>query len=120
MNTTTTVRLDAGTAALAAVAVRGYLRALDHAGRDAPAQLVALEARLRHAADNHRHTVVAVGGPTEHDLVTIPAAAQLLDCSPRTVERRIADGTIPSHRVGGRRRIRVTDLLDHLEGTTRP
>ncbi|MFC9050061.1 helix-turn-helix domain-containing protein [Streptomyces anthocyanicus] len=35
-------------------------------------------------------------------LVPVDEAATLLGCSPRTVQRRAADGTLPAHRIGAR------------------
>lgn len=40
-------------------------------------------------------------GPAPN-LVSVAEAAALLDCSPRTVRHRAANGTIPAHRIGAR------------------
>ncbi len=46
-------------------------------------------------------------------------AAQILDCSEKTVRRRIADGSIPAYRMPGRSKaIRIR--LDDLEASLRP
>ena len=34
--------------------------------------------------------------------VSIPDAAKLANCSPKTIRRRISDGTIPAYRMGPR------------------
>jgi len=42
--------------------------------------------------------------------VTLPVAATLTGLSPRTIRRRIADGTLPVARVGRRVLVRRVDL----------
>lgn len=111
------VRLDPGTAALAAVAVRGYLTALDRAGRPAPPRLVALADQLRTASDKSRQTVAVVDHLGDDATVNLDTAARLLGVSRRTVERRIATGELASRRVGGHRLIAVHDLHHHQQGT---
>jgi excisionase family DNA binding protein len=44
------------------------------------------------------------------DLLTIPAAAELLGCSKSLLQKRCKDGTIPSIRVGASYRVRTADL----------
>ena len=44
-------------------------------------------------------------------LMTVPEAAELLRCSPRTIHRRVKDGTIPHRLVAGRILMRRRDLL---------
>ena len=41
--------------------------------------------------------------------ITIQAAADRLGVVPRTIRRRIADGTLPAYRVRGSRAIRVDE-----------
>lgn len=54
-------------------------------------------------------------------LVTVPAllsvasTAQLLDCSPRTIRRRIAEGTLPAVIDNDRIMVRADELRDHIE-----
>jgi excisionase family DNA binding protein len=45
----------------------------------------------------------------ELELLSVRQLAELWRVSTRTVERRIADGTIPTVKVGGVRRIRAVD-----------
>ena len=42
--------------------------------------------------------------------MTVPEAAELLRCSPRTIHRRVKDGTIPHRLVAGRILMRRRDL----------
>jgi excisionase family DNA binding protein len=58
-------------------------------------------------------------------LLSVATVAGLLDCSPRTVRRRIAEGSLPAVLDHGRVVIRADELrayIDHLErvGTPRP
>jgi excisionase family DNA binding protein len=50
--------------------------------------------------------------------VTVAEAATRLGVSERTVQRRIADGTLASVRIGGVRRVLVDDLLRSDRGGT--
>lgn len=47
---------------------------------------------------------------TEHEILTVPEAADYLRVSPRTVLRLIASGKIPASKVGGQHRIRRSDI----------
>lgn len=47
-------------------------------------------------------------------IITIPEAASLLGCDPRTVSRGISDKTLPSITLGRRTLIPVGPLLDLL------
>ena len=49
--------------------------------------------------------------------VTLEHAAQITEQSVKTIRRRIADGTLPAYRFGGRN-IRIR--LDDLEAAARP
>lgn len=49
-------------------------------------------------------------------LMSIPQAAHMLQCSVRTLQRRIACGSLPAVHNGGLTRIRVEDLDDYLSG----
>ena len=59
-------------------------------------------------------------------VVTVPAllsvarVAELLDCSPRTVRRRIADGTLPAVIEHGRLMVRGDELRAYVEALDRP
>jgi excisionase family DNA binding protein len=58
-------------------------------------------------------------------LLSVATVARLLDCSPQTVRRRIADGSLPAVIDHGRVMVRGDDLrayVDALErvGATRP
>lgn len=48
--------------------------------------------------------------PTPRRLVSLDSAAAQLDVSPRTIRRRIDDGTIPAYRIGRLLRIDPSDL----------
>jgi excisionase family DNA binding protein len=47
-----------------------------------------------------------------HDFTDVPVVAGILRCDPRTVRRRIADGTIPATRIGTDYRIPVRWLVE--------
>jgi excisionase family DNA binding protein len=51
------------------------------------------------------------------ELLSLADAARLLDCSPRTVRRRISEGTLRAYRVGPR--LVKIDLAD-VEALLRP
>jgi len=58
-------------------------------------------------------------------LVSVATVARVLDCSPRTVRRRIAEGSLPAVLDHGRVMLRADELrgyIDHLErvGAPRP
>lgn len=46
----------------------------------------------------------------QRQLIPITAAAEQLDISPRTIRRRIEDGTLPAYRVGRLLKIDPADL----------
>ena len=48
--------------------------------------------------------------------MTTAETAELLRVSERTVARRIADGSIPSVKVAGRRLVRREDLMEAIDG----
>jgi excisionase family DNA binding protein len=48
-------------------------------------------------------------------LLSIPTVAKLLDCSPRTVRRRIADGLLSAVEENGRTMVRADELLAYIE-----
>jgi excisionase family DNA binding protein len=52
-------------------------------------------------------------------LRTVATAAEVLGCHPRTVRRRIADGSLPAVVEHGRLMIRAGDLRAYLEGLER-
>jgi excisionase family DNA binding protein len=59
-------------------------------------------------------------------LLSVAHVAELLDCSPQTVRRRIADGSLPAVVDHGRVMVRGDDLrayvdrLQRVNGATRP
>ena len=59
-------------------------------------------------------------------IVTVPAllsvarVAELLDCSPRTVRRRVAERTLPAVIEHGRLMIRGDELRAYIEALDRP
>jgi excisionase family DNA binding protein len=44
---------------------------------------------------------------TEPEFIVLTAAAVVLDCSPRTLRRRIAEGHLTGYKMAGSREIRV-------------
>jgi excisionase family DNA binding protein len=52
-------------------------------------------------------------------LLTIATTAQLLDCSPRTVRRRIAEGRLSPVIEGDRQMIRADELRAYVDGLAR-
>lgn len=54
----------------------------------------------------------------ELELLTVRQLAELWNVSPRTIERRVAEGRIPSVMVGGRRLIRAVDAARIAAGGT--
>jgi excisionase family DNA binding protein len=53
-------------------------------------------------------------------LLTVAHAAEVLDCSTRTVRRRIADGALPAVIEAGRLMVRGDELLAYIEALERP
>lgn len=47
---------------------------------------------------------------TRRRLISLAAAAEMLDISVRTLRRRIADGTLPAYRVGRLLKVNPDDL----------
>jgi excisionase family DNA binding protein len=70
-----------------------------------------------------------VGHVLDHDtaaLLTVPAlltvgtVAELLDCSPRTIRRRIAEGTLPAVIEHDRLMVRADELREYIAALDRP
>ena len=53
-------------------------------------------------------------------LLRVITVAQLLDCSPRTVRRRIDDGFLPAVIECGRLMVRGDELRQYVDGLARP
>ena len=53
-----------------------------------------------------------------HNLITLEEAGKRLDCSPKTVRRQVADGTLKAVRFGRLIRIRPSDLEKALKPVT--
>jgi excisionase family DNA binding protein len=51
-------------------------------------------------------------------LITVKQAAQILSVSTRTVNYLIADGNLPSVKIGGARRIWLDELLNWARSST--
>jgi excisionase family DNA binding protein len=49
-------------------------------------------------------------------VASVVEAAQYLGIAPKTVQRRIADGTLPSQKIGGRRIVSMAALEDLVNG----
>lgn len=79
----------------------------------------------RHALERHTATTLAGDFPTPHtDLMprthlTTNEVARTIGVSPRTVQRMITDGRLPSVQIGRARRI-PRDALDDLTDTSIP
>jgi excisionase family DNA binding protein len=52
-------------------------------------------------------------------LLSVSTVASLLECSPRTVRRRIAEGSLPAVLDHGRPMVRGDDLRDYIDGLER-
>ena len=52
-------------------------------------------------------------------LLTVARAAQILACSPRTLRRRIAEGSLPAVIDHGRTLVRADDLRRYIDGLER-
>jgi helix-turn-helix protein len=52
-------------------------------------------------------------------LLSVGSVAQLLDCSPRTVRRRITDGSLPAVLEHGRTMVRGDELRAYIDGLER-
>jgi excisionase family DNA binding protein len=69
---------------------------------------------------------VRLDEPDRRAVLTVPAllgvgeVARLLGCSPRTVRRRIGEGTLPAVIEGGRLMIRGDELRAYVEALGRP
>ena len=48
-------------------------------------------------------------------LLSVATTARLLDCSPRTVRRRIAEGSLPALVDHGRTRVRADELREYID-----
>lgn len=93
-----------GYASTVLVGLTGYRKALQAAGLPVPVELAALEAALRVDRSGQqvgRVTVRGDGGAVR-TMLTYPTAAGTLGMSPRTLRRRVADGTVPACRIGRR------------------
>ena len=53
-------------------------------------------------------------------LLSVATAARLLDCSPRTVRRRIAERSLPAVIERGRIMVRGDELRAYIDGLERP
>lgn len=71
------------------IAIKHLARQLERDGETAPREVMEL-AR------------VLLSEPAEPDLLDSAQAATVLHISPRTLRRRVADGTVPARRVGRR------------------
>ena len=73
---------------------------------------------LSEVAERVAEIVVArlASRPIEDGFIDKFQAAELLGCSAPTIERWTASGEIPSHRIGGLRRYRASELLNRKGG----
>lgn len=88
-----------------------------------------MRARKRTEPDKRAAGALVTGEPSlfedVHAVVTVPAllsaatVARLLDCSPRTVRRRIAEGALPAVIEHGRLMVRADDLRAYIDGLER-
>lgn len=86
-------------------------------------ELTFTEAELDRLADALAARVAARITPRERasapGLISVPAAAQMLGCSPRTVRRRIEDGSLPAVVEHGRTVLRTDELRAYVDGLER-
>jgi excisionase family DNA binding protein len=75
-------------------------------------------AELDQVAQRVAEVVVAAlaSRPIEDGLIDKFQAAELLGCSAPTIERWTKSGEIPSHKIGGLRRYRASELLNRDGG----
>jgi excisionase family DNA binding protein len=71
-----------------------------------------LQALLERALEPLRGELARLRAQIEAEGVSIPQAAKRLGICERTVKRRIKDGTLPSTRVGGARRVLLAPVLE--------
>lgn len=116
--------LSAEDAGHLAVAVRLYRHSARAQGIAVPSTFAAYETELASRAMKGQEGTplddlwaVAKPGPmpTPPRLLTIQEAAYAMHMSLRTAKRRVAEGTLPSVKVGGLTRVRVGDLDAYLE-----
>lgn len=117
------VGLDRDLAAVLSVAARGYARAATAVGRSVPPSLLAVAKDL--------DEFVAISGQLPHGsscqredgctpmVLTISEAAAMARISPRSVRRRLADGSLRHWRAGRQVRINLDDLVTWMESRTR-
>ncbi len=70
-----------------------------------------LQALLERALQPLRDELAKLRAAVEAEGVSVPEAARRLGVSERTVKRRIRDGTLPSLRFGGARRVLLGEVL---------
>lgn len=126
--------VDRKTASHVALAVRHHREALARAGKPCPESLAAVEVKLTeavHAAAIRQFPPLAatVAGAVQDDRddpsdvhdrewLSVREVALVTGLGVRTLERRLADGTLPSTRIGRCRRIARGDLNGFMEGRT--
>lgn len=119
------MHIDPDLAGHLAVAVRRHADVLDHLGRAHPPQLAELQDMLVAIAQGGPEqpgTVTAIRGgnvgSVDCDWLTPDEAAVAAGLSPRTIGRRIADGSLPSSKIGRSRRVSRTDLEEFMRERT--
>jgi Helix-turn-helix domain len=109
-------------AAHLATAIAAHVAQARRDGLDVPAEVIAL-GRVFEAAATTRHDPTPLDGCScgreaepviEPELLTVPQVARVLGMSPRSVERRIASGALPSVDCAGVR-VRRSDLARYIE-----
>ena len=71
-----------------------------------------LQALLERALEPLRAELARLRAQVEAEGVSVPEAAKRLGICERTVKRRIRDGTLPSTRIGGARRVLLAPVLE--------
>lgn len=97
-------------------AVGNYIAKYELNGRSAPAELSALLDVLRDRGRQGTPNVASGVAGVERLSVSTQEAAALLGVSPRTVERRISAGVLPSTKLGGCRLIPLRALRELAGG----
>ena len=115
--------IDGDLAGHLAVAIHRHREVLDHLGRACPPALPELEELLlaiaRGGPEQSGPATAVNGGNVrgvDHDWLTPDETAVVSGLSPRTIRRRIADGSLQSSKIGRCRRVARTDLDQFMRG----
>lgn len=106
-----------------AVAIQRHREVLDRLGYASPPELPELQdvlVTIARGGPGRPQTAAVVNGATvrgvDHDWLTPDETAVVSGLSPRTIRRRIADGSLQSSKIGRSRRVSRTDLDEFMRG----